>query len=229
MVNRGVALLGLVALSPAHASLIEYSFTSTVTNLGGNVHQDFGVEVGDTITGGFLFDDSAARTSFNEDLIVGHDGWATGVATTSIYDMGNVLLWAMVGDQRLTSTGDSLLITDAPTQVYSADVWRLQASGSGQDVNGYLVDSMEFCLRKWFTGPLTSSELQVSDASEWGYRSVLDTWFGISFANGPSIYGTLDSITKAPGSVPEPGTLSLLAVGALGALAARRRRRAASA
>jgi PEP-CTERM motif-containing protein len=150
MVNRGVALLGLVALSPAHASLIEYSFTSTVTDLGGNVYQDFGVEVGDTITGGFLFDEAAARTSHQEDLIVG-------------------------------------------------------------------------------TGPLTSSELQVSDASEWGYRGVLDQWLGISFADGSSIYGSLDSITKTPVSVPEPGTLSLLVAGALGAFAARRRRRAADA
>jgi hypothetical protein len=165
MVNRGVALLALVALSPAHASLIEYSFTSTVSRLGGTVHEDFGVEVGDTITGGFLFDDAAARTSYKEDLIVGSNGWATGVVSTSIYDM--------------------------------------------------------------FVGPLTSSELQVSDASEWGYGGVLDRWFGVSFADGSSIYGTLDSITRTPRSVPEPGTLSLLAAGALGALAARRRRRAA--
>ena len=228
MVNRGVAILGLVALSPAHASLIEYSFTSTVSNLGGNVHQDFGVEVGDTITGGFLFDDTAARTSFKEDLIVGNNGWATGTVSTSIYNMGNVLLWAMVGDQRLATTGNDLLITDAATHVNSADVWRLHASGSGEQVNGYVVDWMEFCLREWFIGPLTSSELQVSDAAEWGYGGVLDRWFGLSFADGSSIYGTLDSITRTPGSVPEPGTLSLLAAGALGAFAARRRRRAAA-
>jgi PEP-CTERM motif-containing protein len=124
MFSRGVALLGLVALSPAHASLIEYSFTSTI-----NIHEDFGVEVGDTITGGLLFDDAA--------------------------------------------------------------------------------------------------ELQAPDSAEWGY-GVIDRGFGISFADGPSIDGLLDSITKTPTSVPEPGTLSLLAAGALSAFAARRRRRAAA-
>ena len=228
MFNKGVALLGLLALSPAHASLIEYSFTSTITNLDGNLQEDFGVAIGDKITGGFLFDDAAPRTSYTEDLIVGNNGWASGVVSTSIYDASNVLLWAMVGDNRLTSLGNDLWIADAPTLVYAPDLWRLKASGSGQEVNGHAVDWMEFCLRQWFIGPLTSSALQVSDASEWGYPGI-DRWFGIAFADGSSIDGVLDSIKRTPGSVPEPGTLSLLAAGVLGALAARRRKRAADA
>jgi hypothetical protein len=225
MLNRGVALLGLVALTPAHASLIEYSFTSTITGLGGNVHEDFGVEVGDSIPGGFVFDDGAVRTAYTEDLVVGYDGWATGVVSTSIYDMGNLQLWATVGSHRLTSTGDDLWITDAPTHVYHPDLWRLQSTGSGQAVNGgYLVQWIQFCLSEWFNGPLTSSELQVSDAAAWGYGE-LNRWFGVSFADGSSIDGRLDWIK--PTSVPEPTTLSLVAAGALGAFALRRRRRAA--
>src|SRR5262245_44178989 len=226
MLGRGVALLGLVALSPAHASLIEYAFTSTITDLSGNVHEDFGVEVGDTITGGFLFDDAASRTSYTEDLVVGYDGWATGVVSTSIYDMSNTALWAMDGRHRLTATGDDLWISDAPPQVYHPDLWRLQSTGSAQPVNGYVVEWIQFCLSEWFMGPLTSSALQVSDASAWGYGGELNRWFGVSFGDGSSIDGRLDSIT--PTSVPEPGTLSLLAAGALSAFAVRRRRRAAN-
>jgi hypothetical protein len=64
MLHRAVALVSLFALSPAHATLIEHSFTSTITNLGGDVHEDSGVGVGDTIAGEFLFGASAPRTHY---------------------------------------------------------------------------------------------------------------------------------------------------------------------
>ena len=64
MLHRAVALVGLFALSPAHATLIEHSFTSPVTNLDGGIHEDFGVGVGDTIASEFLFGASAPRTHY---------------------------------------------------------------------------------------------------------------------------------------------------------------------
>src|SRR5262245_12807453 len=55
MLHRAVALVGLLALSPAHATLIEHSPL-------GNA-QDYGVGIGDTVAGEFLFGD-APRTNY---------------------------------------------------------------------------------------------------------------------------------------------------------------------
>jgi len=60
MLHRAVALVGLLALSPAHATLIENSFTSPRS--GGGVHEDYGVGIGDTIAAEFLFGDAWPAT-----------------------------------------------------------------------------------------------------------------------------------------------------------------------
>lgn len=220
MLHRGFAVLGLLAISPAHATLIEYSFTSTIAGYGGNVGNDFGVEVGDSIKGGFTFDDAAPMTAHQEGEIVGYDGWATGVATTSTYDMSGLPLWAKVGDQTVTATGDELVIADAPDRVYHPDAWRLVTHGDGRSINGYVLNGIQIFLQEWFCGPLRSSELQVSDAIWWGSNR----WFDMAFVDGSFINGEMNWIK--PTSVPEPAALSLLAAGALGALAARRRKQA---
>lgn len=226
MLHRGFAVLGLLAISPAHATLIEYSFSSTIAGYGGTVGNDFGVEVGDAIKGGFVFDDAAPMTLHVEGEIVGYDGWATGVATASTYDMSGLPLRAKVGDRTVTATGDELLIEDAPDRAYQPDTWRLGMSGDGRAINGYIVDGIQIFLQEWFCGPLRSSGLQVSDAADGGYGS-FNRWFEVSFADGSFIDGRMSSIT--PKSVPEPAALSLLAAGALGVLAARRRKQAADA
>src|SRR5262245_55853020 len=61
MLHRGVALVGLFALSPAHATLIEHSLTSTITNSSG---ADVGVGVGDSSASEFLFGYGPARTHY---------------------------------------------------------------------------------------------------------------------------------------------------------------------
>lgn len=175
MLHRGVALLGIFTLSPAHASLIEYSITSATTNnWGGDVHEDFGVEVGGAIADGFLFDDAASRISY----------------------------------------------------AYYAGTQRLQTSGGSPQTSSNLVGWVEYCLQDWVIGPLTNGSFQVADASGYG---ALNRWFGMSFGDGSGIDGNLGATAKTADSVPEPTTLSLLGVGVLGALAARRRKRDADA
>src|SRR5262245_18304004 len=158
MLHRAVALVGLLALSPAHATLIEHSPL-------GNA-QDYGVGIGDTVAGEFLFG-------------------------------------------------------DAPRANYP-NLWRLQTLTRGDErkADGPLVRWVEYCLGDRFAAPLTSSGLQVLDASDGG-AGALNRWLGASSTDGPRV----DTRT----SVTEPTTLSLLGAGVLGALAVRRRKRDADA
>jgi hypothetical protein len=221
MFNRAMAVVALVAISPARATLIEYSFSAQLSwpysSFPDSSYEAFGVEVGDLITGGFLFDDAAATISHTEQY----------GSSTSTYDMSDLRFWVTVGDHVLGATGSELAIADsAPQQSpYAADRWGLSMLGDGDEVNGYTVRSMSIALMMFGSVPLTSSELQVADPTEWHaccYPGV-PVPFTISFTDGSRLAAQRLSIS----SVPEPATLSLLAVGGLGALAARRRRRAA--
>lgn len=225
MVHRGFALLIALLAYPAHATLLEYSFSATLyhPNYAPRLaNEAFGAEVGDRITGGFLFDDAAPRTSYT--------AWPDG-ESTSTYDMSDLWFWVTVGDHVLGATGSELTIRDdppptVPNDPYGTDRWTLSMLGDGNAVNGYTIDSMMISLMQFGSVPLTSSELQVPNPSEWSqccYPNV-PIPFRITFTDGSIIAANRLSIS----SVPEPATLSLLAAGVLGALATRRRKRAAA-
>ena len=226
MFHRAIAVVALLAISPARATLIEYSFSATLNPApfppyySTTTHEAFGVAEGQhVITGGFLFDDAAPRISYTEYM---------GSGSTSTYDMSDLQFWVAVGDHVLTATGSQLTISDAPPQPspYATDRWILSMLGDGDEVNGYTVASMRIDLLQYGSRPLTSSELQVANTVDWGSccYPLVPYPFTISFTDG-------SGFTARPGvsiSVPEPGMLSLLAAGVLGALVARRRRHVGS-
>ena len=231
MLRPGFALVGLLAFSPADAALIEYSFSAELDPSRSNstLYEEFGLVPFSRsfVTGGFLFDDAAPMTSHRDYQINGASG------SSSTYDMSNLRSWVNVGDYVLTATGSALAIFDDPTSVSCRcgpsvrDEWILSMRGDGDEVNGHTVSSMTFDLLQYTGNPLTSSELQVADAANWD-NFIDNRSFRISFTDGYGFAGWLTSTSIAPTSVPEPGTLSLLAVGVLGALAARKRRHVAA-
>jgi PEP-CTERM putative exosortase interaction domain len=216
-------VLSVIALDAA-AVPIEYSFRSTVDGLSPGVEGLTGVKLGDEITGGFIFDDAAPRTSY-EVCSPGcnYDGtvFYPGVGSESTYDATNMMLWAIVGDRVLTSRGTSLTIRDAPQFAYSDDLWKLETSALDSTLGGLPVSAMQIILQEWFRGPLLSSDLQVSNPADWYPISIGHTRFNISLTDGLGVGSNIYSITK---TVPEPGTLVLLASGLAGAWLLRRRR-----
>jgi hypothetical protein len=216
MLRRGFALLTILALSPAHAALIEYSFESkAITGIGGGHYI-----LGDAITGGFLFDDAAP--------LISHNDYPSpfGLTTNSTYDMSNLSFWVTLGDDTFTALGDMLFI-QATNTATGYDVWRLTMNGDGQEVDGRTVESMEMWIRG-YTSPLTTADLQVTNPADWNNQCCVENipLFWVSFTDGTGVNAQLLSIT--PTSVPEPATLSLLTAGILGTLATRRRRHAAA-
>jgi PEP-CTERM motif-containing protein len=230
MFHRGFALLAVLAITPAHAALIEYSFSADLTGAAGmSILEEFGLNPrGDYVTGGFLFDDAAPMTLHQDTQ---YPGESEPSGSFSGYDMSNLRMWVNVGDYVLTATGAGVLITDQPRCVppvlcdpYSRhDAWFLVAGG-GDEVNGHTVADITMSLLYYGGTRLTSSELQVPDLDG---NYIDNRSFGIQFRDGSHLQGWLTSLAPTT-SVPEPATLSLLAVGALGALATRRRRRAAA-
>jgi hypothetical protein len=215
MFRQGFALLALLAIAPAQASLIEYSFESkAITGIQGNRYL-----LGDTIAGGFLFDGAAP--------LVSHNDYPSpfGSTTNSTYDMSNLSFWVTLGADTLTAVGDMLFIqaTDTATNY---DVWKLTMNGDGQEVDGRTVASMDVWIRG-YTSPLTTADLQVTNPADWNQCCIENIpLFHLSFTDGTSIGAQMLSIT--PTSVPEPATLSLLTGGILGVLATRRRRHVAA-
>lgn len=231
MFHRGFALLAVLAVTPARAALIEYSFTAELdpSRSSSTLYDEFGLVPFSRsfITGGFLFDDAAPMTSHRDYQINGASG------SSSTYDMSNLRLWVDVGDYVLAATGSALGIFDDPNSVSCRcgpnvkDEWILSTRGDGDDVNGHTVTSITLDLLQFTGNPLTSSELQVADAAHWN-NYIDNRSFRLLFTDGYGFAGWLTSIAPTTTSVPEPATLSLLAVGAFGALATRRRRQVAA-
>src|SRR5258706_14477218 len=137
MLHRGFARLDALAISPAAAELIEYSYSFRSESYA--AYPNFGIPQGDTITGGFLFDDAAPRTSHTERPNGGAVvGLPDGILSTSIYDVSSLLLWVVVGDHRLTARRDELTIADPPFRDFRySDLWRLTPRPADAQTAGY--------------------------------------------------------------------------------------------
>ena len=227
LVGLVVALsLGSV-VAPASAGLMPYTFTAEIDGLDPLVADLLSVEIGDTISGGFLFDFDAPRTSFSQCDDCNYDGsvFIPGVRTNATYDMSDLLLWAAVGNRVLGATGDTLKIQDVPTGTYAPDSWHLDTVAWGQDIGaGVYTEDILIRLNSWFRGPLSNGDLQVPIPTEfeagpfWDNRLLFH--FSDPFGLSRGIGSHLTSIT----SVPEPNTLFLLGAGLL-AMCLRRRRK----
>ena len=216
----------LLVSATANASLVPYEFTAQVDGINPATASLLPVGLGDVITGGFLFDDAAPRTSFSQCADCNYDGslFISGVRTNATYDESNFALWARLGSYLIAASGTTLTIQDVPTGTYAPDQWHLPLVAFGQDAgNGLRTDSIQIIMNDWFRGPLTSGDLQVFDPVDWHNGPFNDQRLNFSFAgpDGPVGFGShLVSVT----SVPEPGTLFLLSTGLI-ALGVRRRKR----
>ena len=216
-----------VAPFNASAALLRFNFTSEIDGISSEVANRLGVAVGDTITGGFLFDDQAPQTSFEHCdacLLVDNDRDEWSYRTSATYDLSQAILFGQVGGYSFGATGGDVLITDVDTLVWGADVWRWDPTAIRSEMNGLTVESMSFVFEQMFGAPLTSAALQVPDPGRWfGYGS--DERFLLRLGDGLGIGSHVTSITK---TVPEPATLLLLTSAIVGAAFTPRRRRAMS-
>ena len=127
MPRHGLALLALLAVSPAHATLLDYSFEGQSRP---SADETFGLEIGGTISGALLWDE--APTQFGEPY--------PGTASTSSYAMSNLLWWVILGDQTFTARGGKFAMRDTPSSLpASDDVWDFTRHSDRYETDGYSV------------------------------------------------------------------------------------------
>ena len=102
-------------------------------------------------------------------------------------------------EQRVTADDDEFF-TDEFFTAGTPGLFASSMTGGDNAVNSYIVGGMQFFLQEWFCGPIEGLE-------------------------GSFNHGQMST----PKSVPEPASMVLLATGALGAFAARKRKQAADA
>ena len=166
MSPRHLALSAFLAISPAHATLLEYSFDAQLGASGVDV---VGPGIGDLISSGFLWGEAAPKIAHKL------SERSSGTATAT-HDISNVLWWVILGDRTFTVWRDELAILYAPNSL--ADVWDVKMYG-GYESEGHSVAGLK--------RTSSTSELQVPAAANsrrQAPKSIWTSWWGNLLAAG---------------------------------------------
>jgi hypothetical protein len=199
-----ILVLALVfgAAEQASATLINYQYTASVSNLSGEPGGIAGISTGDAVTGVISWDDAALPSSPG-------GGFYANAAFVSI----NVGLFS---ESRTTNiiienglTNDELFIESA--SIRPGDQFGVFAS--------------DFPSGTVFNSNNLFSKLDLNDFSTFRVRA---NFFGPNFRSGDpgdySLTADLNSLTLVTTTVPEPSSLALLSLGIYGLMFARRKR-----
>src|SRR5712671_6233313 len=125
MLRQGFALLAVLAVAPVHAAMIEYGVESaTILGIQGSQYR-----LGETVYGGFTFDDAAPMTSHTEFIS------PYGIVSSSHYDMSDMAFWIDIGGDRFNAIGDDLMIQWTTTAT-TYELWYLTLHGDGEEIDG---------------------------------------------------------------------------------------------
>lgn len=240
-----ITAAALCCAADAVAIPITYSFTTANDRAATAVNIDLSVPrlngpnaavaaffTGLTINGSFVYDSDSAVSS----VLTGPTG------TQNVYDTAITNLVGTIGDLNFSDTAgltqlaeDTLLLPVIfPSDPVTRDFLQISASSTG--FSGFTLDSFGLTLLSarlfWIEGNegaigetlgdfLTTETLPAALPSEIGL-------FGLTFGQigSSSAFTTVNfyGLSVTPVSVPEPGTLTLLALGGLVTLGLRRRR-----
>ena len=205
-----VAVTGILRwATPAEASPVLITYTASFDwHLGGDEH--FGFVLGDLFTGTFVTDFARDTPGYRHFPDI--DYWDVGEIITPVTALTRDSLSA---DTFASATYQgSILHSGPPDGPYVADN-TLRFTNSEVSADGSIVASRTF---RWVTGPRTVGDVATIMAGAAEAQSIFELTDAISGASGNVSYrgfGYITSITEVA-SVPEPGTMALMLVGAMG-------------
>lgn len=157
----------------------------------------------------------------NDKIVYDWTNWTTGTKGSGIYDIATGQI-SELSDPRLRAVR-----MNTHGDILALSAKRVLLDGYGAGGSGVLVDGYDFWINKGGSGWVNASEIN-------GMGLVLSPYLAnFDLSEGGVIYGTLDGSIRTNSeivqtfkmaAVPEPSSMILLALGAGGLIAARRRR-----